>query len=109
MPERRRAPDTEFDVRGLDDLPRVDISMSYAGSDGAAIEAFQAAGAKGIVVGAMAPGYVTPKELEKLHAAREAGVILRVKQLPEAATATELLTIISQQFQANAAGDRRHH
>ena len=76
MPERRRAPDTEFDVRGLDDLPRVDISMSYAGSDGAAIEAFQAAGAKGIVVGAMAPGYVTPKELEKLHAAREAGVAI---------------------------------
>ena len=76
MPERRRAPDTEFDVRGLDYLPRVDISMSYAGSDGAAIEAFQAAGAKGIVVGAMAPGYVTPKELEKLHAAREAGVAI---------------------------------
>ena len=76
MPERRRAPDTEFDVRGLDDLPRVDISMSYAGSDGAAIEAFQAAGAKGIVVGAMAPGYVTPKELEKLHAARESGVAI---------------------------------
>ena len=76
MPERRRAPDTEFDVRGLDDLPRVDVSMTYAGSDGAAIEAFQAAGAKGIVVGAMAPGYVTPTELEKLHAAREAGVTI---------------------------------
>ena len=76
MPERRRAPDTEFDVRGLDDLPRVDVSMTYAGSDGAAIEAFQAAGAKGIVVGAMAPGYVTPMELEKLHAAREAGVTI---------------------------------
>ena len=76
MPERRRAPDTEFDVRGLDDLPRVDISMTYAGSDGAAIEAFQAAGAKGIVVGAMAPGYVTPMELEKLHAARKAGVAI---------------------------------
>ncbi len=76
MPERRRAPDTEFDVRGLDDLPRVDVSMTYAGSDGAAIEAFQAAGAKGIVIGAMAPGYVTPMELEKLHAAREAGVTI---------------------------------
>ena len=76
MPERRRAPDTEFDVRGLDDLPRVDVSMTYAGSDGAAIEAFQAAGAKGIVVGAMAPGYVTPTELEKLHAARESGVTI---------------------------------
>ena len=76
MPERRRAPDTEFDVNGLDDLPRVDISLTYAGSDGAAIEAFQAAGARGIVVAAMAPGYVTPTELKKLHATREAGVAI---------------------------------
>lgn len=76
MPERRRAPNTEFDVRGRTDLPRVEISMTYAGSDGTAIDAFTAAGAKGIVVGAMAPGYVTPKELERLHAAAEQGVVL---------------------------------
>ena len=76
MPERRRAPDTEFDVRGMTALPRVDISMTYAGSDGTAIEAFAAAGAKGIVVGAMAPGYVTPRELERLRAASEKGVVI---------------------------------
>ena len=76
MPERRRAPDTEFDVRGLDALPRVEISLTYAGSDGTAIDAFRAAGAQGIVVGAMAPGYVTPTELDKLHAARDAGIAI---------------------------------
>ncbi|MEL0020072.1 MAG: asparaginase [Rickettsiales bacterium] len=76
MPERRRAPDTEFDVLGMTALPRVDISMTYAGSDGTAIEAFAAAGAKGIVVGAMAPGYVTPRELERLRAASEKGVVI---------------------------------
>ena len=76
MPERRRAPNTEFDVRGLTELPRVDISMTYAGTHGTAIDAYVAAGAKGIVVGAMAPGYVAPIEFEKLAAAAEKGVTI---------------------------------
>ena len=76
MPERRRAPDTEFDVRNLDELPHVDIAVSYAGSVGTAITAFHAAGAKGIVIGAMAPGYVTPKELEQLNLIRKAGTVI---------------------------------
>ena len=45
------APDTEFDIRALDALPRVDIAYAYAGGDGTAVRAFVAAGAKGIVVG----------------------------------------------------------
>tara|TARA_Y100001934_G_scaffold92716_1_gene114546 strand:- start:11762 stop:12760 length:999 start_codon:yes stop_codon:yes gene_type:complete len=76
MPERRRAPNTEFDVRGMKDLPRVDISVTYAGTHGTAIDAFVAAGAKGIVVGTMAPGYVPPVEFEKLQAAAEKGIII---------------------------------
>ncbi|MEE2688250.1 MAG: asparaginase [Pseudomonadota bacterium] len=76
MPERRRAPDTEFDVRGMTNLPRVDIAITYAGSDGTAIDAFVEAGAKGIVVGAMAPGYVTPRELERLEAAAKRNVTI---------------------------------
>jgi len=76
MPDRRRAPNTEFDVRGLTELPRVDISMTYAGTHGTAIDAYVAAGAKGIVVGAMAPGYVAPIEFEKLAAAAEKGVTI---------------------------------
>lgn len=76
MPERRRMPDTEFDVRGLTELPRVDISTTYAGSDGTIIEALVAAGAKGIVVGAMAPGYNTPTEFEALCVAAAQGVTI---------------------------------
>jgi len=76
MPERRRAPDTEFDVRGVTELPRVDISLSYAGADGTVIDALVCAGAKGIVVGAMPPGYTTAAEHEALCRAAKAGVAL---------------------------------
>ena len=73
-PLRRTAPDTEFDVRGRESLPRVDIAHCYAGADGTAIEAFRAAGAEGIVVAGFAPGFVTPAMAEALRAAAGAGL-----------------------------------
>jgi L-asparaginase len=76
--ERRSAPETEFDVGKLDAPPRVDISYSYAGSDGAAIRAFVAAGAKGIVLAAFAPGMTTPGEQAAIEAARRQGVTVMV-------------------------------
>jgi L-asparaginase len=75
-PTRRHAPATEFDVRGRRELPRVDIAWSYAGADGTAIEAFVAAGARGIVTASLAPGSNTTAELEALRAARARGVII---------------------------------
>jgi len=72
--ERRNAPDTEFDIARLDVLPRVDVAYAYAGSDGSAIRAFTAAGAKGIVVAAFAPGMVTPGDAEAIRDAVAAGV-----------------------------------
>jgi len=77
-PVRRHAPDTEFDVRGRADLPRVDIALSYAGADGAAIQAFVAAGARAIVSAALAPGVTTPAETEALLEARRRGVLIVV-------------------------------
>ena len=56
-PLRRCCPDTEFDIRALDALPRVDIAYAYAGADGTAVRAFIAAGAKGIVSAGFAPGF----------------------------------------------------
>ena len=75
-PLRRAAPGTEFDPRGLQALPRVDIAFSYAGADGTAVEAFRAAGAEGIVSAGFAPGFVTPAEGEALREAVAAGVVV---------------------------------
>jgi L-asparaginase len=76
QPLRRRAPDTEFDIRGLDALPRVDISYSYAGDDGTGTRAFIKAGAKGLVLAAFAPGLLSPPEMEAAKEAVAAGVVV---------------------------------
>jgi L-asparaginase len=75
-PLRRTAPDTEFDPRALAAFPRVDIAYSYAGADGAAVRAFLAAGAAGIVSAGFAPGFVAPEEGEALREAVAAGVFV---------------------------------
>ena len=75
-PLRKLAPDTEFDIRKLATLPRVDIAYSYSNADGIAVRAFVAAGARGIIAAGFAPGFVTPGDAEALKAAREQGVIV---------------------------------
>ena len=75
-PARRHAPDTEFDVTGLDALPRVDIVPVYAGADAVALNAFVAAGAQGLVIAGVAPGLSTPLQREALLEARAAGVLV---------------------------------
>jgi L-asparaginase len=75
-PVRRHAPDTEFDIAGLDALPRVDISYSYAGGDGVATQAFVAAGARGIIAAGFAPGFCPPGEVEALTEAAARGVVV---------------------------------
>ncbi len=74
QPVRKRAPETEFTVKTGDELPRVDISYSYAGDDGAATDAFVAVGAKGIVSAGFAPGGATDGEREAFNRAADAGV-----------------------------------
>lgn len=72
--ERRAYPDTEFDVSAIETLPRVDISYAYSGADGAEVDAFVAAGAKGIVSAGFAPGMSTEAQVEALKRAVAAGV-----------------------------------
>jgi L-asparaginase len=66
----------EFDVSGRRDLPRVDIAYSYAGADGAAIDAFVTAGARAIVSASLAPGMTTAAEEDALARARRHGVVI---------------------------------
>jgi len=75
-PVRRAAPDTEFDIRTLDALPRVDIAYSYTGDDGTATRAFVAAGAKGIIAAAFAPAMLVPAEFAAYKEVIAAGVVV---------------------------------
>jgi L-asparaginase len=75
-PLRRHMPDTEFDIRRLDALPRVDIAYAYVGSDGTAVRAFLAAGARGIVSAGFAPGFPGAVEAELLTEAVRRGVVV---------------------------------
>jgi L-asparaginase len=62
QPVRKHTVNTEFDVRSLESLPRVDIVVSYVGADGTMIEAASKAGAKGIVSAGTGAGRPTPAE-----------------------------------------------
>lgn len=75
-PIRARYPATEFDIRGLDTLPRVDISYSYTGADGTAVRAFVAAGARGIVSAGFAPGFAGPGDFAAMEEAVAKGIIV---------------------------------
>lgn len=75
-PIRLSGPNTPFDIRTLDALPRVDIAYSYAGNDGTATRAFIAAGAKGIIAAAFAPGLPGPDEMRPLVDAVRQGIVV---------------------------------
>ncbi len=76
-PIRKAYPDTEFDIRGLSELPRVDIVYAYTGSDGVASRAFVEAGARGVVSAGFAPGYCGKGEFAVLsEAVRERGLVV---------------------------------
>jgi L-asparaginase len=62
QPVRKHTAQTEFDVRNLNSLPRVDVVVSYVGADGTMIEAAANAGAKGIVSAGTGAGRPTPAE-----------------------------------------------
>ncbi|MBL6600493.1 MAG: asparaginase, partial [Alphaproteobacteria bacterium] len=75
-PLRRHAPDTEFDIRAMSAMPRVDIAYAYLGSDGTAARAFVAAGAQGIVSAGFAPGFCGPGDEEILKEAVSQGIVV---------------------------------
>jgi L-asparaginase len=76
QPMRPHTVATEFDVREREDLPRVDVAVSYVNADGAMIDGAVAAGAQGIVSAATGAGRPTPAEEAALTRASERGVVV---------------------------------
>jgi L-asparaginase len=74
---RKKTVDTEFDVANLTSLPRVDIAYGYANEDRVAIDAFVAAGAKGIVHAGPGDGSLARPAVEpSLIDARKKGIFI---------------------------------
>jgi L-asparaginase len=73
---KRHTVSSEFDLAGLTGLPRVDIALSYVGADGCAIDAYVAAGARGLVSAGTGAGRPTPAEDEALDRAVALGVVV---------------------------------
>src|SRR5215470_8739879 len=75
-PWRKHMPDTQFAALDLGVLPRVEIVYSYAGADGALVDAAVAAGARGIVSAGFAPGSPTPQQRTAFERAAKSGVVI---------------------------------
>jgi len=75
-PLRKHTTQSPFDIAEITSLPRVDIAYSYGGADGCAVQAFVAAGAKGIVSAGLAPGIPTPAERKALEDAVAKGIVV---------------------------------
>jgi L-asparaginase len=77
VPLGAHMPDGPFAADDLNQpLPRVDVVYSYAGADGALVEAAVAAGARGLVSAGFAPGSPTPEQRIAFERAAKAGVVV---------------------------------
>ena len=63
-PRRRHTRRTEFDVAGLDRLPRVVLLTSYVGASGDLVRAARDLGAEGIVLAGAGAGATTPAQAD---------------------------------------------
>jgi len=82
-PLRLAGASSEFDLAAVEALPRVDIAYGHAGATRVAVDAFVAAGARGIVHAGVGQGDVAPDMLEGLKAARAQGVqVVRASRVP---------------------------
>jgi L-asparaginase type II len=73
---RKHTADTEFDISTLATLPQVDIVYGYANMGPAALDAFVAAGAKGIIHAGVGDGSLASRVTPALKSARQKGVVI---------------------------------
>lgn len=79
-----------FDWRAASTLPRVDIVSCYSGADACAVDAFIAAGARGLVTAGFAPGYATGPQARRLERwiRAEGGVVVAASRAAGPVVAT---------------------
>ena len=73
---KRHTTRSEFDVSRLEDLPRVDVVLTYQGASGDIIRALVDLGAKGIVIAAAGAGALSGTQAEGIQYAVEKGVVV---------------------------------
>jgi L-asparaginase len=71
---RRHTAKSEFDISKLDSLPQVDIVYGYANANGVAVNAFVAAGAKGLINAGVGDGSLADSVKAALISAHKSGV-----------------------------------
>jgi L-asparaginase len=74
-PIGRNTSKSEFSLKGVTALPRVDIIMAHENMDGALIDAAVAGGAKGLVIAGVGNGNMTKSALTALAAQAKKGII----------------------------------
>lgn len=75
-PLRSHTNQTDFDVKKLATLPKVEIIYAYAGVDANVIDFLIASGTKGIILAGVGGGNISKKGVEKLAEAAKEGVLV---------------------------------
>jgi L-asparaginase len=75
-PVRRHTAQSEFDVTKIQELPRVDVILTYQGAPGDLIKAAVDAGAKGLVIAGAGAGATSGTQGEGLTYANDKGVFV---------------------------------
>lgn len=76
QPTRRHTARSEFDVKAITELPRVDVLLSYQGAPGDLIRAAVDSGAKGIVIAGVGAGGTSGTQGQGIAAAIEQGAFV---------------------------------
>lgn len=104
QPLKRHTVHSEFDVSGLQKLPRVDINYTTLGSDGLLVDAAVAAGARGIVNAGVGHANMPEATLQSLKAARQKGTAVVVGSR----TASGIVTPVGQFTEAGFVSAMMH-
>lgn len=73
---RRHTSASEFDVSGIEDLPRVDVVLVYQGATGDVIKALVDQGARGIVIASAGAGATSGTQADGIQYATQKGVFV---------------------------------